>query len=113
MLYSDFISVQYFVAFNLLISVESFISIFLFNDTTIMITDISTTIENTKINEPKKFVAYFTAEDVEYYDIEIINDSEEARKEMDSIAERFKDVFNEKELQKGIIWTFVLWALFT
>ena len=32
---------------------------------------------------------------------------------MDSIAERFKDVFNEKELQKGIIWTFVLWALFT
>lgn len=70
-------------------------------------------IENTKINEPKKFVAYFTAEDVEYYDVEIINDSDEARKEMDSITERFKDVFNEKELQKGIIWTFVLWALFT
>ncbi len=69
-------------------------------------------IEDAKINEPKKFVVYFTAENVEKYKIEILEDSEELQKDIKSVSEMFKDVFTDKELSKSLIWAFVLWAIF-
>ena len=69
-------------------------------------------IEDAKINEPKKFVVYFTAENVEKYKIEILEDSEELQKDIKSASEMFKDVFTDKELSKSLIWAFVLWAIF-
>ena len=69
-------------------------------------------IEDSKITEPKKFVVYFTAENVEKYKIEILEDSEELQKDIKSVSEMFKDVFTDKELSKSLIWAFVLWAIF-
>lgn len=68
-------------------------------------------IEETKINEPKKFVSYFTAENVETYSIDIVDDSDELQSEIKSMSELFKGVFKEKELTKSLIWAYVLWAL--
>ncbi len=68
-------------------------------------------IEDTKINEPKKFVAYFTAENVEKYSVEILDDSEEVQNDIKSISEIFKGVFTDKELAKCLVWAFVLWAI--
>lgn len=70
-------------------------------------------IENTNINEPKKFIVYFTAENVESYKIEIVEDSEELQLEIKSMVEKFKDVFTDKELVRGLIWTYVLWTVFS
>ena len=69
-------------------------------------------IEDVKINEPKKFVVYFTAENVEKYKIEILEDSEELQNDIKSVSEMFKDVFTDKELSKSLVWAFVLWAIF-
>ena len=69
-------------------------------------------IEDVKINETKKFVVYFTAENVEKYKIEILEDSEELQNDIKSVSEMFKDVFTDKELSKSLVWAFVLWAIF-
>ena len=68
-------------------------------------------IEDAKINEPKKFVSYFTAENVETYFVDIVDDSSELQNEIKSMAELFKGVFTEKELTKSLVWAYVLWAL--
>ena len=68
-------------------------------------------IEDVKINEPKKFVSYFTAENVESYSVDIVDDSTELQNEIKSMAELFKGVFTEKELTKSLVWAYVLWAL--
>ena len=67
--------------------------------------------EDLKTNEPKKFVAYFTAENVGSYSIDIVDDSAELPNEMKSFSEIFKGVFTDKELTKALVWAYVLWAL--
>lgn len=69
-------------------------------------------IENTEINVPKKFMVYFTSENIESYSVDIVDDSEETQTEIKSVAELFKDVFTDKELGKSVIIAFVLWAIF-
>lgn len=69
-------------------------------------------IEDTIANEPKKFVVYFTAENIESYTVEILDDSEELQNEIKSISERFKDIFTDKEISKSLVWAFVLWGIF-
>ena len=56
-------------------------------------------IENTKINEQKKFVAFFTADKISNYNIEIVDDTEEVRKEIELVKELYKDVFTDEELK--------------
>lgn len=68
-------------------------------------------IEDTKINEPKKFVVYFNAENIESYEIDIIEDSEELQREIKSVKEMFQDVFSDKQLAKSMVWAWVLWTL--
>ena len=68
-------------------------------------------IEGTNQNEPKKFVTYFTAENIGYYSIEIMKDNEELQRNMKTASEMFKDVFADKELTKSLIWAYVIWAL--
>ena len=69
-------------------------------------------IENTNVDEPKKFVTYFTADNVKSYDIYVVEDSENLQDEIKSVAELFKGVFKEKELAKSLVWSFVLWGIF-
>ena len=69
-------------------------------------------IENTEINVPKKFMVYFTSENIVSYSVDIVDDSEETQTEIKSVVELFKDVFTDKELGKSVIVAFVLWAIF-
>ena len=68
-------------------------------------------IENTEIGVPKKFMVYFTSEDIASYSVDIIDDSEETQAEIKSVSELFKNVFTDKELGKSVIMAFALWAL--
>ncbi len=69
-------------------------------------------IENTTVNEPKKFVTYFTAENIASYTVDIVDDSEETQNEIISVANLFKDVFTNEELQKTAVITFILYCIF-
>ena len=69
-------------------------------------------IEDTNINEPKKFVAYFNLENVASYSVDIVDDSAELQERIKSVTEIFKDVFTDKEIAKSLVWAFVLWGIF-
>lgn len=68
-------------------------------------------IEGTEINAPKRFMVYFTSENIVSYSVDIVEDSEETQAEIKSVEELFKDVFTDKELGKSLIIAFVLWAI--
>lgn len=65
-------------------------------------------IEDTKLNEPKKFAVTFTAENIGFYKIEIIDDSEETQKEAIKVRDLYKDIFTDEELKMYAIVTLVL-----
>ena len=65
-------------------------------------------IENTNINEPKKFAVFFTADNIKYYTIEVLDDTEEVRKQSDLVKELFGDVFTEEELKAVAILTLII-----
>lgn len=65
-------------------------------------------ITGTQINEPKKFKATFTADDVKYYNIEIVDNTEETQEQI-NIAKRLWDkVFTDDELTGGAIVLIIL-----
>lgn len=65
-------------------------------------------IENTQINEPKKFAVTFTAENIGYYKVDILDDSEDVQEEIESLRDLYKDVFTDEELKMYTIVTLVL-----
>lgn len=65
-------------------------------------------IENTELNEPKKFAVTFTAEHVGFYKVEIVEDSEEIQKEVIRMRDLYKDIFTDEELKMYAIVTLVL-----
>ena len=67
--------------------------------------------QDLNINEPKKFIAYFTAENVKTYSIDIVEDNAELQNEIQSLSDTLKGVFKDKELTKSLVWAYVLWAL--
>lgn len=60
-------------------------------------------IENAKINEPKKFAVNFTAENIKYYRMKIIDENAKNREEIEKAENLFKDVFTNEELKQYII----------
>ena len=65
-------------------------------------------IEETNLNEPKKFAVYFTAENIGNYTVEILDDSEEVQKEVNTAIDLYKDIFTDEELRTYAIVTLVL-----
>jgi hypothetical protein len=65
-------------------------------------------IENTKLNEPKKFAVTFTYENIGYYKVEIVEDSVETQKEVIKITDLYKDIFTDEELRMYAIVSLVL-----
>ena len=65
-------------------------------------------IEGTNLNEPKKFAVYFTAENIGNYTVEILDDSEEVQKEVNTAIDLYKDIFTDEELRTYAIVTLVL-----
>ena len=68
-------------------------------------------IQDTKINEPKKFAVYFSAENVKAYTIDVLDDSEEIEKEELRVKDLFKDTFTSEELKVYGIIGLVLYAM--
>ena len=65
-------------------------------------------IEDTKINEPKKFAVYFTAENIESYTIEVLEATEETEKDVQNAMDLFQDTFTNEELKTYAIVTLIL-----
>lgn len=66
-------------------------------------------IENTEVNVPKKFAVYFTAENIEYYTVEIISDSEETEQKEKRAIDLFSNRFTNEELKTYAIITLLLY----
>lgn len=69
-------------------------------------------IENTKLNEPKKFAVNFTAENINSYTLEILEDTEETQEELKKAIDLFGDKFTDEELKTYAIVTLVLTLMF-
>lgn len=65
-------------------------------------------IENTQINEPKKFAVTFKAEHIESYKLSIIDNSEEVEEQVKKESELYNGIFTEKDLK---IYTILLLVL--
>lgn len=65
-------------------------------------------IENTNINEPKKFAVFFTADNIKSYTVELLEDTEEVRNQCDLSKELFGDIFTDEELKAITIITLIL-----
>lgn len=65
-------------------------------------------IENTVVNEPKKFIVYFSAENIEKYSVDIVENAEKEKEETDIL---YKRVFTDEELKQYAIIGLLLWAL--
>ena len=66
-------------------------------------------IENTEVNIPKKFAVYFTAENIEYYTVEIVSDSEETEQNKKRAIDLFGNEFTDEELKKYAIISLLLY----
>ncbi len=55
-------------------------------------------IEGTYVNQPKKFMVFFTAEYINSYTVEIIEDTEEVRQAVEESKNLYKDIFTDEEL---------------
>ena len=66
-------------------------------------------IENTEVNVPKKFAVYFTAENIEYYTVEIMEDSEEMEQSRKKAIDLFGNEFTNEELKKYAIISLLLY----
>lgn len=69
-------------------------------------------IEDTQINEPKKFVVYFTAENIKSYKVELLDDNDEIRNEMQLLPEYLREVFTVKELARTALLGYVILSIF-
>lgn len=65
-------------------------------------------IEDTKINEPKKFAVYFTAENIASYTVEIVEATEETEREVQTAMDLFGDTFTNEELKTYAVVTLIL-----
>lgn len=68
-------------------------------------------IENTNLNEPKKFMVNFTAENIKYYTIEIVDNTKEVEDDIKLVDEIFGDIFTNEELKTYAIVTLVLFLM--
>ena len=69
-------------------------------------------IENTEVNVPKKFQVMFTAENVKYYTVEILEDTEETRQKAIQAKSIFEEVFTNEELKGTSILALILGLTF-
>ena len=69
-------------------------------------------IENTEVNVPKKFQVMFTAENVKYYTVEILEDTEETRQKAIQAKSIFEEVFTDEELKGASILALILGLTF-
>ncbi len=55
-------------------------------------------IEGTYVNKPKKFMVYFTAENIKFYTIEILDNTDDVRMAYEDSKNIYKDIFTDDEL---------------
>lgn len=70
-------------------------------------------IEDTNLNEPKKFAVYFSAENVKRYSVDILENNEQTRQMGSQAKEMFKKIFIDKDLKLYLIITLIIYAMLT
>ncbi len=69
-------------------------------------------IDNLNFNEPRKFAVYFSADNIKYYTIDVLNYSEELKNDEIRVKDLFKKVFLNEDLKTAAIITLILYAMF-
>lgn len=65
-------------------------------------------ISGTNVNEPKKFKVNFTADNIKYYTIEILDNTEETQEQISNAKRLWDGVFTDEELKGATIVLLVL-----
>ncbi len=69
-------------------------------------------LDNLNMNEPRKFAVYFSADNIEYFTIDVLNYSEQLEDEEIKIRNLYKKVFMDEDLKTTAIIALVLYAMF-
>ena len=69
-------------------------------------------IEDVKLNEPKKFMVNFTAENIKSFDIAILDDTPEVSRDKERAIQLFGKRFTDEELKTYTIITLILYCMF-
>lgn len=70
-------------------------------------------INDTNLNEPKKFAVYFSAENVKKYSVDILENNEQTRQMGMRAKELFKKIFLDKDLKLYFIIALIIYAILT
>lgn len=69
-------------------------------------------LDNLNLNEPRKFAIYFSAENIKYFTIDVLDDSEQLKYEEIKIRNLYKKIFIDEDLKTTAIIALILYAMF-
>ena len=69
-------------------------------------------LDNLNTNEPRKFAVYFTADNIKYFTIDVLDYSEQLEDEEIRIRNLYKEVFMDEDLKTTAIIALLLVAMF-
>ena len=68
-------------------------------------------LDNLNLDEPRKFVVYFAAENIKYCTIDVLDYSEQLKEEEIRAKDLYKKIFLDEDLKTAAIFTLILYAM--
>ncbi len=69
-------------------------------------------LDNLNLNDPRKFAVYFSAENIKYFTIDVLDYSEQLKDEEIRVRDLYKKIFLDEDLKTAMIITLILYAMF-
>lgn len=69
-------------------------------------------LDNLNLNEPRKFAVYFSADNIKYFTIDLLNYTEQLKDEEIRVKDLYKKIFLDEDLKTAAIITLILYAMF-
>ena len=69
-------------------------------------------LDNLNLDEPRKFAVYFSADNIKYFTIDVLDYSEQLKDEEIRVKDLYKKIFLDEDLKTIAIITLILYAMF-
>ena len=69
-------------------------------------------LDNLNFDEPRKFAVYFSADNIKYFTIDVLDYSEQLKDEEIRVKDLYKKIFLDEDLKTIAIITLILYAMF-
>ena len=70
-------------------------------------------LEELKLNEPRKFAVYFSAENIKSFKVDVKDNTEEIEHDVIRVRDLYKKIFLDEDLKTSLIIALILYAMFT